>query len=102
MTQEQKVKAYDEAIDKVAYFIKKHVGFGCIIHPNSSEAKELFNIFPELKESDDDMIRKALIDYFDDANNIYTPVNSFSFSLTAFRSSHASRFLDSSRRRAAG
>jgi len=60
-TIEQKAKAYDEAIDKVAHFIKKHIGFGCMIHPNSSEAKELFNIFPELKESEDEKIRKFTI-----------------------------------------
>ena len=58
MTQEQKAKAYDEALDKVGHFIKKHIGIGCMIHPNSSEAKELFNIFPQLKKSEDERIRK--------------------------------------------
>jgi len=66
MTQEDKAKAYDEAIDKVAHFIKKHIGLGCIIHPNSSEAKELFNIFPELKENEnEEEIRKDCIKYLD-------------------------------------
>ena len=68
MTIEEKAGAYDEAIDKVGHFIKKYIGLGCMIHPNSSEAKELFDIFPELKESEDERIKKALIDYFDDAN----------------------------------
>ena len=60
---EEKAKAYDEAIDKVAYFIRKHIGIGCMIHPNSFEAKELFNIFPRLKESEDERIRAAIIHF---------------------------------------
>ena len=65
MTPEEKAKAYDEAIDKVAHFIKKHIGLGCMIHPNSSEAKELFNIFPQLKENENEEIRKDCIKYLD-------------------------------------
>lgn len=65
MTIKEKARAYDEAIDKVAYFIKKHIGLGCMIHPNSSEAKELFNIFPELKESEDERIRKELLRFIE-------------------------------------
>ena len=65
MTPEEKAKPYDEAIDKVAHFIKKHIGLGCMIHPNSSEAKELFNIFPQLKENENEEIRKDCIKYLD-------------------------------------
>ena len=35
---------------------------------NNDEKEVIETLIPELKESDDDMIRKALIDYFDDAN----------------------------------
>lgn len=66
LSTEEKAKLYDEAIDKVAHFIKKHIGLGCMIHPNSSEAKELFNIFPELRESGDERIRKKFIELLND------------------------------------
>lgn len=54
MTQEQKVKAYDEAIKRAEATIKvaqnqKEV-YGCIT-----------TIFPELKESEDERIRKEII-----------------------------------------
>ena len=68
---EEKAKAYDEVIDKVAHFIKKHVGLGCMIHPNSSEAKELFNIFPILKESEDERIIESLLEYLHTLPNHY-------------------------------
>ena len=64
MTQKEKATAYDKTIDKVAHFIKKHIGFGCMIHPNISEAKELFNIFPKLAEPEDEKIRKVLLNDF--------------------------------------
>jgi len=62
MTIEQKAKAYDEAISLIKDYNRDEEGFICV-KPE--------NIFPELKEikeREDEKIRKALIDYFDDAN----------------------------------
>ena len=62
MTQEQKAKAYDDLLVKLQ---KAKVDndvcderYCCVID----------DIVPELKESEDERIRKAIIDYFDDAN----------------------------------
>ncbi len=57
MTQEEKAKRYDEAIKKAKSKIKNdkdHVLY----------EDDIIEIFPELKESEDEMIRKALIDGF--------------------------------------
>ena len=56
MTQEEKAKAYDEAI-KVAkeWHTDAQIGFKA----------NLEKLFPELKESEDERIRKALINYID-------------------------------------
>lgn len=57
MTQEQKAKAYDKAI-KVATALYK------ASEPMSGCNVIIETIFPELKESEDEKIRKALIRYF--------------------------------------
>ena len=54
MTQEEKAKAYDIALDK----IKMLLGTG-----NSCSREELMYVFPELKESEDERIRKEIISY---------------------------------------
>lgn len=61
MTIEEKARAYDEAI-KIARIWKDKSGM-----PKDKQGI-LDDIFPELRESEDEKIRKALIDYFDDAN----------------------------------
>ena len=58
---EEKAKAYDEAIEKARIW-KDKSGM-----PKDKQGI-LDDIFPELKENEDERIRKALIDYFDDAN----------------------------------
>lgn len=58
MTQEQKAKAYDDALKRA----KK-------VHKYSSdlaEIKRMEEIFPELAQSEDERIKKTLIDYFKD------------------------------------
>ena len=54
MTTEEKVKAYDEAIRKAAILYKAS-------EPMSACNVIIETIFPELKESEDERIRKALI-----------------------------------------
>ena len=54
MTPEQKAKAYDEALEKA----RKHYGET----PNNVYRAMLESLFPELKESEDERIRKSLID----------------------------------------
>ena len=56
---EQKAQRYDEALE-----IAKEINNECKAHPFNVMTK----VFPELKESEDERIKKALIDYFDDAN----------------------------------
>lgn len=57
---EQKAKAYDEAIEKLRDFYRDYDTVSCLIDVK----EELANLFPELKESEDEKIRKALIDGF--------------------------------------
>ncbi len=56
MTQEQKAKAYDEALERMKSWVRGE-------HPECfTEAQKAAEfIFPELKESEDERIRKALI-----------------------------------------
>lgn len=49
MTQEEKAKAYDEAIEKLRDFYRDYDTVSCLIDVK----EELANLFPELKESDD-------------------------------------------------
>jgi predicted AAA+ superfamily ATPase len=57
MTQEQKAKAYDEAIDKLQSLITNANKQGHII----IRIEDLENSFPELKESEDDRMREMAI-----------------------------------------
>ena len=62
MNTEQKAKAYDEAVKKLK-----------IMHDDwaatqNRAAKEVEEIFPELKESEDERIKKAIIEYFESCN----------------------------------
>ena len=57
MTQEQKAKAYDKAIEKIKY-VMEH-GVSPVLNK-----EDLQDIFPELAESDDDRIRKELLESF--------------------------------------
>lgn len=54
MTQEQKAKAYDEALEKA----RKRV----MLEPQDHTDAILKDIFPQLKESEDERIKKSLID----------------------------------------
>lgn len=56
---EQKARAYDEAIEKFKpiYDLAKKEN-------RTIDVKEFEDIFPELKESEDDRIRKELIEFF--------------------------------------
>lgn len=56
MTTEEKAKAYDEAIEKIKYVMDRGV------EPILNKA-DLQSIFPELRESEDERIRKELIEF---------------------------------------
>ena len=67
MTEKEKAKAYDEALKKANAAYKdedKHL------------KATLERIFPELKESDDERIKKAIIEFFEseDDNTTYSLV----------------------------
>ena len=55
MTVEEKAKAYDEALDRAIELYEKDSVF-------DSEKTLIRCIFPEFKESEDEKIRKALVD----------------------------------------
>lgn len=57
MKQEEKAKAYDEALERAKQGIKD-------CGDNEGRKKMIYNIFPELAESEDERIRKAMIQYF--------------------------------------
>ena len=57
MTQEQKARAYDEAIGKLREFYRDYDTVSNLIDVK----EELANIFPEIRESEDETIRKLLI-----------------------------------------
>ena len=59
MTTEEKARAYDKALKRAREVIKNNQDF-VRVTPQLME-----EIFPELKESEDEMIKKSLIDYFD-------------------------------------
>ena len=56
-TIEEKAKAYDRALEKIHQFIDGY-------SRREISKEELEDIFPELKESEDEKIRKALIKYY--------------------------------------
>ena len=60
MTQEEKAKAYDEAIEKLRDFYRDYDTVSCLIDVK----EELANLFPVLKESEDERIKKTLINFF--------------------------------------
>ena len=57
MTQEEKAKKYDEVVCKLRRFMEQG------IDPLITRA-DVQDFFPELKESEDEKIRKKIIDYF--------------------------------------
>ena len=54
MTQEEKARAYDKAIEKIKYVMEHGVS------PTFNK-EDLQDLFPELKESEDERIRKSII-----------------------------------------
>ena len=56
---EEKAKAYDEAIEKAKEMIKDMTNIGGV-----AKVDDIQYLFPELKESEDERIRKGLIEYF--------------------------------------
>lgn len=71
MTTEQKAKAYDEALGRAKVF-KKHL----LEINDNGYADEMDYIFPELKKSEGESIRKAIIEFFElqDDNTTYSLV----------------------------
>ena len=71
LTTEQKAKRYDEALERAKSFYKEYKE-----RDNQLYADDLEKIFPELKESEDEKIRKELISLFQDCiNNRNHPYN---------------------------
>lgn len=70
MTQEEKAKAYDKALEKAKYLHEAAANGGYEI-----EVKTFECLFPELKE--DERIRKAIIEFFEseDDNTTYSLVS---------------------------
>lgn len=62
MTQEQKAKAYDEALKRAKFYHGN-----C---PSEPERRKLEKMFPMLRESKDDRIRKSLIKFLTDIKEI--------------------------------
>ena len=60
MTQEEKAKAYDKALVRASKLR--------VQNPFDTVSQMMEYVFPELAESEDERVRKALIDYLDDAN----------------------------------
>lgn len=58
MTQEEKAKAYDEALDRAKKELQTCGSTDC------DAARQIFRFFPTLRESEDERIRKALINHF--------------------------------------
>ena len=61
MKQEEKARAYDKAIEKIKY-VMEH-GVSPVLNK-----EDLQDIFPELRESEDERIRGAIIDHLKDNN----------------------------------
>lgn len=59
MTQEQKAKAYDEALEKARKLYNDAKA-----NEYTSDMEDYESIFPELAESEDERIRMALVEYF--------------------------------------
>ena len=65
MTQEEKAKAYDEALERAKYYQKE----------NGSAV--ISAIFPELKESESEKIRRAIIEHFAGSHSCMFPYKGF-------------------------
>ena len=65
MTQEEKAKAYDEALERAKYYQKE----------NGSAV--ISAIFPELKESEGEKIRRAIIEHFAGSHSCMFPYKGF-------------------------
>ena len=63
---EQKAKAYDEALEKSKR-----------LYEQGTITESLAYIFPELKESKDDMVRKAIIEHFEGSHSSMYPYKGF-------------------------
>ena len=64
MTTEEEARAYDEAIEALRSLFAEQA----IKHCDRVNIKDITNIFPELKESEDEKIRKAIIEEMNRAN----------------------------------
>lgn len=62
MTQEEKAKAYDEALERAKEMITAMTDKGGV-----AKIDDIQYLFPELKESEDERIRKGLIEIFNSA-----------------------------------
>lgn len=63
MTIEEKVKAYDEALERAQRIL-------CNLPEGSTTIRDIESIFPELRESEDERVRKWLIQYIKDTHPI--------------------------------
>lgn len=72
MTTEQKAKAYDKAIEKIKY-VMEH-GVSPVLNK-----EDLQDIFPELKESEDERIRKDIISFLRSKNGYMNPNEDWDF-----------------------
>ena len=61
MTQEQKARAYDKALERASKLSKLTVQ-----NPFDTVSQMMEEVFPELAENEDERIRKALIEYFNE------------------------------------
>lgn len=69
MTQEQKAKAYDEVIEKLRDFYRDYDTISHLIDVK----EELANLIPELKESEDEKIKKEIISFLKEGKPYYCP-----------------------------
>lgn len=72
MTPEEKIKAYDEALKKVKDLIsrcKNNIDRKTMIY----RVEDIESIFPELAESEDERIRKAIIEHFSRGKEVEFP-----------------------------
>lgn len=69
MTQEEKARAYEMALEKIRAIIYDKIIFSARIE-DAKLAEKLEEIFPELKESEDEKMSRELIAYFKN-NSVY-------------------------------
>ena len=63
LTIEQKAKRYDDVIRKAK------ITLDCCTFDSTITEHVVYDIFPELKKSDDNTIRNAIIDFFESQDN---------------------------------